>query len=604
MRVRLPQMIQDPEVVKRDVDLLVEDWTMLDEDHFLDGPITPRVAVVDLDPNTEELVPGAVYRLPTGGQTLSRYDVDRSDVMSAAFIQVSVFATVYRTMYLYEHPKTLGRKIRWAFDGPQLLVVPRAGWMANAFYERRSRSLQFFSFESNDKVIHTSLSRDIVAHETAHAVIDGIVPDLYDALDPQSLALHEGIADLTAMLLAFSSGKLRKAILDRTGGQITESTDFSSIGEEFGKALDPTGKSGWLRNLLNKETLKAYATPDLEPEEHALSQVISGVLYELMCELHAHFRRDLAARLNLTEFSMSGKALAVASKQFERMVLRGLDYVPPGELTFADFGRAILAADQASYDDDTWRVSIRRKFVERAIVKDESALHVKTNLENHNVADADLQGLVDSDWVAYTFAEANRDLLGIPDDAQFEVLKRIIVDGRSESPREAVDKEARRSEEAPVDTPSEASEAGEADETDEADRVGEADAAATVAAEAEEGRPFRELLFKVRWSQVEDNPPDLGAKQRRVQTGTTLVIDWEGKRIRSLLRPLDFKGRAPARDAMLRRLIERGIVEVTEPDPRGAAKPGDSGINAVATDGILRVRNTARLLHIVKELDE
>ena len=595
MRVRLPQMIQDPEVVKRDVDLLVEDWTMLDEDHFLDGPITPRVAVVDLDPNTEELVPGAVYRLPTGSQTLSRYDVDRNDVMSTAFIQVSVFATVYRTMYLYEHPKTLGRKIRWAFDGPQLLVVPRAGWMANAFYERRSRSLQFFSFESDDRVIHTALSRDIVAHETAHAVIDGIVPDLYDALDPQSLALHEGIADLTAMLLAFSSRRLTKAILDKTGGQITESTDFSSIGEEFGRALDPTGKSGWLRNLLNKETLKAYVTPDLEPEEHDLSQVISGVLYEFMCELHEHIRRDLATRLGLSEFSASGRALFVAARQFERMVLRGLDYLPPGEVTFADFGRAILAADQASYDDDTWRASLRRKFVERAIVKDESALQVETNFENDKVADADLQGLVDSDWVAYTFAEDIRDLLEIPDGAQFEVLKRIVVDGRFENPGKAVEEEARKSEKAPVDARPEAAAADEADG---------AAAAATVADEAKEGVPFRELLFKVRWSQVEQNPPDLGAGQRRVQTGTTLVIDWEGKRIRSLLRPLDFDGRAPARDAMLRRLIERGIVEVTEPDPRGAARPGDSGINAVATDGILRVRNTARLLHIVKEADE
>lgn len=55
MRVRLPQMIQDPDLVARDVDRLVEDWTQLDEDHFLDGPITPRVAVVDLDPSTELL---------------------------------------------------------------------------------------------------------------------------------------------------------------------------------------------------------------------------------------------------------------------------------------------------------------------------------------------------------------------------------------------------------------------------------------------------------------------------------------------------------------------------------------------------------------------
>jgi len=112
------------------------------------------------------------------------------------------------------------------------------------------------------------------------------------------------------------------------------------------------------------------------------------------------------------------------------------------------------------------------------------------------------------------------------------------------------------------------------------------------------------MLFKVRWSHVEDNPPDLGAGQRRVQTGTTLVIDWNAKRIRSLLGPLSLKDRSGARDTMLRRLVESGAVQVNETDPAARTKAAATGIDAVVTDGILRVRNTARLLHIVKELDE
>ena len=582
MRVRVPLMIQDPEISKLSVGRLVEDWTMLDEDHYLNGPITPRVAVVDLNPNTEKLERGAVYLPPSGKRKLGRYDVDKDRVTSTHFIQASVFATVYRTMYMYEQKDTLGRKIAWAFNGPQLLVVPRAGWMANAYYERRSRSLQFFSFMANGRVVHTSLSRDIVAHETAHALIDGIDPDLYDALDPQSLALHEGIADLTAMLMAFSSRRLREAILDKTGGSIEESTDFSSIGEQFGKALDPTGKAGWLRNLLNDEVLDPDGDPADEPEEHELSEVISGVLYRFMCVLHAHFRQRLARRQRAPEFSMSGLALHIAAEQFKRMVLRGLDYLPPGEVTFADLGRAILAADQASFDDDTWRVWLRENFVQRGIVKKESDLDVTTNVENEAVRNVDLQGLVDSPWVAYTFAEANRALLGIPADAQFEVLPRVVVDGRFELPGEAMDKAAAVGGGAAPDDGAE----------DDADKDGN-------------GIPVRELLFKIRWSQVEPNPPDLGGTNtRRVQTGTTLVIDWNAKRIRSLLRPLDFAGRRRARDTMLRRLIESGAVEVTEPDPKAKGKAPVTGIDAVVTDGMLRVRNTGRLLHIVKEIDE
>jgi hypothetical protein len=581
-------MIQDPTLLARDVDRLVEDWTMLDEDHYLDGPITPRVAVVDLDPNTEKLAAGAVFRLPTGSQTLSRYEVDRDDVASSQFIQVSVFATVYRTMYLFEQKRTLGREIKWAFDGPQLLVVPRAGWMANAYYERRSHSLQFFSFMAGDTLVHTSLSRDIVAHETAHALIDGIDPDLYDALDPQALALHEAIADLTAMLMAFSSKRLRESILAKTGGSITTSTDFSSMGEQFGAAIDPTGKAGWLRNLLNDDRLDPDGDPADEPEEHELSQVISGVLYRFVCALHDFFKKDAATRFGLSEFSASGRALYVAAKQFERTVLRGLDYLPPGEVTFADFGRAIIAADQASFGDETWRVWLRTAFAQRGIVKHESDLDVRTNFENEAVKKADLQGLVDSEWVAYTFAEANRDLLGIPADAQFEVLKRVVVDGRFEGAADTMDRLDGDDDDevAPAATP----------QAENGDGSGFAD--------ADRGVPFRELLFKVRWSHVEDNPPDLGAGRRRIQTGTTLVIDWNAKRIRSLLGSLSLENRIRARDTMLRRLVESGAVQVTESDPTARTRAAATGIDAVVTDGILRVRNTARLLHIVKELDE
>jgi hypothetical protein len=49
------------------------------------------------------------------------------------------------------------------------------------------------------------LSRDIVSHETGHAIIDGVAPDLYNAVTPQSLALHEAMADLAALLLAFET---------------------------------------------------------------------------------------------------------------------------------------------------------------------------------------------------------------------------------------------------------------------------------------------------------------------------------------------------------------------------------------------------------------
>jgi hypothetical protein len=564
VRVRLPLMIQDPDIAATTTGRLVEDWTKADEDHWLDGPVTPRVAVLDLDPTTEALAPGVPFEPPGGRRRYGRYRVDPDAVDSPAFIATSVFGTVLRTMYMYEEPDTLGRRVAWGFDGPQLLVVPRAGWLQNAYYERRSRSLQFFSFHAHGKLIHTSLSRDIVAHETAHALIDGIDPDLYDALDPQSLAIHEGVADLTAMLIAFRSHRLRKAVLDATGGSIEESTAFSSIGEEFGRALDPTGKAGWLRNLNGDARLAPRGDPRDEPEPHELSTVLTGALYKLLIELHRDATGRMAKRYGKDRFQASGLGLFVASEQFKRMILRGLDYLPPGEASFADLGRAILAADQASYPGGRWRRFIREEFVRRGIVRSEADLAVRTNVRTRALAGVELGALVDSAWSAYMFAERNRELLGIPEGHPFEVLPRVVVNKRFEPPG--------------------------------ADRPPSGRRART---------PVKELLFKVRWSMTERNPRGVGAPTRRIQTGTTLVIDWDRRVVRSCLGPLDLAGRRRARDATILRLVGNGLLQLSGPDDQALVRQtAGSGVEGVVTDGILRVRGTGRLMHIARDADD
>jgi hypothetical protein len=114
--------------------------------------------------------------------------------------------------------------------------------------------------------------------------------------------------------------------------------------------------------------------------------------------------------------------------------------------------------------------------------------------------------------------------------------------------------------------------------------------------------PVKELLFKVRWSVTERNPRDLGARMRRIQTGTTLVIDWERKVVRSCLGPLSLRKRRPARDAAIRRLIEGGLLQLTSPeDSKAVQQTLGTGVEAVVTGGILRVHGTGRLLHMARE---
>jgi hypothetical protein len=79
--------------------------------------------------------------------------------------------------------------------------------------------------------------RDGVAHECAHALVDGLAAWLYDATSPQSPAIHEAVADLCALLTSFRSGTLVRAVLEHTGGTIRDSTAFSSLATEVASAL-------------------------------------------------------------------------------------------------------------------------------------------------------------------------------------------------------------------------------------------------------------------------------------------------------------------------------------------------------------------------------
>jgi hypothetical protein len=526
-------MLDDPQTSKF---AGLDDFEMFesrDEDFFLDGPVSRRVAVLDFDAATGSVLPGARFVDP-GKRKFGNYDCPAEEgIFGRSFQQVSSFATVLRTMYLYEEPDALGRRLTWAFGAPQLLVVPRAGEKANAFYERESHSLQLFYISRFEKPPACAcLSRDIIAHETGHAILDGIAPDLYNSLTPQSLALHEAIADLTALLMSFRSTKLRLAVLKTTNGSIADSSAFSTVAPEFGQARDPSMR--YLRSLLNNKTLDREdksldenGVPNRvnRYEPHSLSEALSGALYTVMVKIHGGLS---------TDFSASGKALFVGAERFKRMILRALDYLPPGEVSFGDYGRAILAADQAAHPKDGQeRQWICEEFVRRALVPDKAALEVETNIRYKPLAKVDLQTLVDSDWVAYQFADKNRKFLGIPDGIPFRVRPRLDTTKLYYLTKGA------------------------------------------------KPEPIRELIFKVSWDQEEPNGPGAPfAERRQITVGTTLAIDWETRIVRARLTSQWQGEQKSDRDEMLKKLAET------------------SGLHVESSNGLMRVRATARMLHI------
>src|SRR5687768_739647 len=171
MKVKLPLIVQDQAASAVKGMRPVENFNVDRDEVFLDGPVSSRLAVIDLHPTTNRLRRGARFQPPAGNRPGTYSIANENDFESQDFMQVSVFATVLRTMEMFEEADTLGRDLAWAFGAPQLLIVPRAGKWANAFYERESHSLQFFHFPSRSPdnqltTVYTSLSADIVSHET------------------------------------------------------------------------------------------------------------------------------------------------------------------------------------------------------------------------------------------------------------------------------------------------------------------------------------------------------------------------------------------------------------------------------------------------------
>lgn len=562
MQVDVPVMIQDPSIegpTKVDVEH-IDDTTF---SCFLNGPITDRVAVVDFDPATGTVVPGARFEFPNDGCEKGRYVVDDQTQFDAAdFCQCSTFGTVAATIRMFEENDVLGRQVSWSFKAPQLLVVPRAGEWENAFYQRESSSLQFFFFPSRRrraKTVYTCLSRDIVAHETGHAVFDGICPWLYDATSPQSLALHEAIADLTALVMAFRSRKLCDMVYKQTAGSIEKSSAFSMLAEEFGAESHPEGL-GYLRDLHNKDVLDK-ATVHADP--HDLCNVLTGAIYEVAIKLFKRLIKAENEDPQAPSLDIFHKAIYLTQERLSRMLFRALDYLPPGEVSFADYGRAVLAADQASHvGQDQERKWLVAEFVKRGLADTPESLVVRTNFLVKGL-DFDLEELISSDWVAYTFAEKQRRLLGIPQDAPFEVHRRLDVKKRY--------------------------------------YIGNG-----------ETQDVRECIFKVEWQHLEENPKSLPlGSHRRVTVGTTLAIDWEqtealrrkGRNemlVRAVLTLKPTKETRRQRDAFLRTMVDEGVLAIPDQGRGLDGKPARTAVTADIADGYLRVRGTGRTLHMVR----
>lgn len=280
------------------------------------------------------------------------------------FDAVHTYAVVRQTLTMYQ--RALGAAgidmpLPWQWNNSAntnpLRVYPHGlPNVMNAFYSRNQACLKFGDFIPTGATerVYTCRSFDIVAHETAHAVLDGLKPRwlLADA-PPQTGGLHEAFGDLTAIFLALAQLDQCEAVVAQTKARLHDKTFLSDIAEQFGQAL---GTGSALRNADNDLTLSQAGT-----QVHAISQVFTGAMYDVLADLFAYERQpereDDAAVLHRVAGYLSGT------------LLRALIAAPDDAATYADVVNELLAIVAQDGKPAAYAGFIRNQFGRRDVIE-------------------------------------------------------------------------------------------------------------------------------------------------------------------------------------------------------------------------------------------
>jgi hypothetical protein len=356
------------------------------------GPIGEYLAVDDVD------AAGVAYDpVDLNDPRLLAQDGWAPSEGNAYFHQQMVYAVAMKTVEHFE--RALGRPVLWrprprpgddSDDGDyaqRLLVRPHALRQANAYYSPEEIALKFGNFESVTDAagetvpgsrVYSCLSHDIIAHETTHAVLDGMHRHFNEPTNPDVLALHEGFADIVALMQHFTIPELLRAQIQRTRGDLESESMLGSLAIQFGRAM---GGRGALRDAIGRLEGGVWKRFEADPADlqrrltpHARGAVLVAAVFDAFLAIyrtrtadllrlytggtgvlaHGAIHPDLVARLADEAVKAAGHVLT--------MCIRALDYLPPVDVTFFEYLRGLITADFDLVRDD--RYDYRVAFVE------------------------------------------------------------------------------------------------------------------------------------------------------------------------------------------------------------------------------------------------
>lgn len=394
------------------------------EEPLKEGPIGEYLEVVDFDPASncfyEPIDLNDPYILAQDGLIPSE--------SNPQFHQQMVYAVAMTTIENFEN--ALGRKALWSpyyNDNKEsflkrLRIYPHALRQANAYYSPRKKALMFGYFPASSDapgdhipkgMVFTCLSHDIVAHETTHALLDGMHRRFIEDSHQDTLAFHEAFADIVALFQHFSFPEVLRQQISKTRGDLASQSLLGQLAQQFGKAI---GQYGALRDAIGefdkKENKWKPRQPDpndyqTELEPHARGAILVAAVFEAFLSIYKCRIADLLriasngtgiltpGELHPDLVNRLAREAAKTAQQVLNMCIRGLDYCPPVDINFGDYLRAIITADTDLVPDDDlgYRVAFIEAFRRRGIYPRDIRTLSESSLSWSNIREDEQQGI-------------------------------------------------------------------------------------------------------------------------------------------------------------------------------------------------------------------
>jgi Subtilase family len=373
------------------------------EKDLLPGPIGEYIEVIDVDPASQCCYAPVDLNHPNA---LTRSGLTPSEA-SPQFHQQMAYAVAMKTIDHFEG--ALGRVALWApreipvagekttVYVQRLRIYPHALRAKNAYYspEHKALLLGYFTTPTSDaeglmpgSVIFTAVSHDIVAHETTHALLDGVHRRFREPTNPDVFAFHEAFADIVALFQHFTLPEALSHQIAATRGDLEKQNLLGQLAVQFGEA---TGRYGALRDYIGKVvTVGDDGDPEQQQtwvrrkpkqtdyddatEPHERGAVLVAAVFDAFLQIYKRRTADLLRLATggtglLPDGDISPDLVNRLAREASKvaghilnMCIRALDYCPPIDLVFGEYLRALITADADLVADD--KHGYRTAFIE------------------------------------------------------------------------------------------------------------------------------------------------------------------------------------------------------------------------------------------------